>query len=97
VETVLIYWSVDPEREEEFFAYRKPVDHTAAGFDHETLYRIDAVDGAADQRVNFVNLAQWNSRDEFYAYFKTAPGAVPDLQPFEVAPRRREWLVSANP
>ena len=55
------------------------------------LQRVDVVKVNA---VNFVNVGVWNSRAEFYAHFGVEPGSVPERQPFEVADRRREWLLA---
>jgi heme-degrading monooxygenase HmoA len=90
-EMVIVEWTIERGRDQEFFAFRRPVPPSTPGFLGEQLYRAE-VDGDRET-VMYVNIGHWSTRAAFHAGVPgVTEGFAPEPQDFEDAPRRRLWL-----
>ena len=87
MQVVLVHWYVTAGREDEFMRCRTPTPADTPGFRGETLYRL--MDQPDADVTRFVNIGQWDSREDFQRKYGTAPTSQKD---FEAKPRKRVWL-----
>lgn len=92
--TVMVRWTIQPGAVDELRALRRAsLVERPQSLIGETLYRAD-VDGPTERGEIYVNIGRWRSSDAFYEEVGgTEHGVAPSKRDFELAQRRRAWLI----